>query len=557
VVDNALDVVTELAGQGIDTVGASVTYTLAANVENLTLTGSAAINATGNADANVLTGNAAANKLTGLDGNDTLIGGAGNDTMIGGLGDDTYVVDATGDVVTEVAAQGTDTVQTTLAAYTLAVNVEKLTFTSAAAHSGTGNTLDNVLTGNDGSDTLSGGAGADTLIGGLGNDGYVVDNAGDAVTELAGQGTDTVTASVAYTLAANVENLTLSGSSAIGGTGNGDANVLTGNSGANVLTGLGGNDTLVGGAGSDTMIGGLGDDIYVVDAAGDVVTEVAGQGTDTVQTALATYVLAANVEQLAFTSTAAHNGTGNALDNVLTGNSGNDTLNGGAGADTMIGGLGNDAYVVDNAGDAVTEAVGAGTDTVTASVSYTLAVNVESLTLATGTTAINASGNAADNVLTGNAGNNLLAGFDGNDTLTAGAGNDTLQGGAGNDRLTGGLGNDTLSGGAGADTFVFDIAPNAATNADTLQDFTSGSDVLAFSRAAFKGFAAIGAVSVDAFWSGAGVNTAHDATDRLIYNTTSGVLWYDADGTGSSAAVAVATITGHPALAFGDLLIIA
>ena len=225
-----------------------------------------------------------------------------------------------------------------------------------------------------------------------------------------------------------------------------------------------------------------------------------------------------------------------------------------------------------NGGDAVTvlvglqidalEAVGVGTaipiksDSVSSSITWTLAANVEHLTLS-GSAAINGTGNGDANVLTGNTGNNVLSGLDGNDTLSGGLGNDSLLGGIGNDRLTGGNGNDTLTGGVGTDTFVFETAPNLATNFDTVQDFTSGSDVLAFSRAVFTGFAATGAMSVDAFWSGAGVNTAHDATDRFIYNTTTGVLWYDRDGTGSAAAVQVATLTGHPGLAFSDFQIIA
>ena len=554
VVDDAGDVVTEFAGQGTDLVTASVSYVLAANVENLTLSGTAAISATGNNDANVLTGNSGGNVLTGLGGNDTLVGGTGVDTMIGGQGNDTYVVDVAGDVVTELAGEGTDLVQTTLASYSLSANVENLTFTNGSTHSGIGNALNNVLTGNTGNDTLDGGLGADTLIGGAGNDSYVVDNAGDVTTELAAQGTDLVTASISWTLAANIENLTLSGSAAINGTGTDAANVITGNSANNVLTGLGGNDTLNGGAGNDTLVGGLGDDIYVVDAAGDAVTELAGEGTDTVQTTLASYTLGANVERLTFTNNVTHTGIGNALDNVLTGNSGSDTLDGGLGADTLVGGSGNDSYVVDNVGDVTTEAAGGGTDLVTASLSWTLAVNVENLTLS-GSAAIDGTGNTLDNVLTGNAANNALSGLDGNDTLSGGLGNDTLQGGNGNDRLSGGTGNDVLNGGAGTDTFVFDTAPNALANLDTVQDFTSGSDKLSFSRAVFAGFTATGAMSVDAFWSGAGVNAAHDATDRLIYNTTTGALWYDADGTGATAAVQVAVLTGAPTLAFTDFLI--
>ena len=166
-------------------------------------------------------------------------------------------------------------------------------------------------------------------------------------------------------------------------------------------------------------------------------------------------------------------------------------------------------------------------------------------------------GTSKDDNLTGTAGPDRVFGLDGADKLAGGTGADFLSGGAGNDRLAGGNGNDILNGGTGADTFVFDTAPNVVTNLDKVQDFTSGSDVLAFSKAAFKAFIALGAINTDAFWSGAGVNTAHDATDRFVYNTTTGALSYDADGIGSAAAVQVATLTGHPALAFTDMQIVA
>ncbi|UEX83766.1 hypothetical protein K8M09_00580 [Shinella zoogloeoides] len=149
---DAGDTIVEAADEGIDTVQSAATFSLEliANVENLTLTGSAA-HATGNALDNVLVGNGAANTLTGLGGNDTLNGGAGADTLVGGTGDDIYIVDNTGDVVTELTDEGNDTIQTSLAVYSLNVagreNVENLTLTAAAATmSGTGNALNNILT---------------------------------------------------------------------------------------------------------------------------------------------------------------------------------------------------------------------------------------------------------------------------------------------------------------------------------------------------------------------------------------------------------------------------
>jgi Ca2+-binding RTX toxin-like protein len=438
-VDNVGDTVTEDANDGTDTVISSITYALTANVENLTLTGTAAINGTGNTLNNMLLGNSA---------NNTLSGGSGADTMKGGLGNDLYYVDNIDDMVTENASEGTDTVRSSVT-YILGANIENLILTGTAAINGTGNELDNVLTGNSavntlrggaGNDTLNGGSKADNMIGGLGNDVYYVDNLGDVVMENTNEGTDKVISSITYTLGASVENLALTGTAAINGTGNELDNVLTGNSAVNTLSGGAGNDTLNGGTGADTMIGGIGNDIYYVDNSGDVVMENSNEGTDAVQSSV-TYILGANIENLILTGTAAINGTGNELDNVLTGNcavntlageAGNDTLNGGTGADTMIGGIGNDIYYVDNSGDAVTEVANEGIDTVNSSISYTLNLNVENLTLI-GKATRNGTGNSLDNVLTGNIAVNVLNGNDGNDTIDGGAGNDSLAGGNGSD----------------------------------------------------------------------------------------------------------------------------
>jgi Ca2+-binding RTX toxin-like protein len=302
-------------------VQSSITYSLGANVENLTLTGTAAINGTGNALDNMLIGNSAANTLTG---------GAGNDV---------YVIGA-GDTVVETANAGLDTVLSDVTA-TLSANVELLVLTGASAINGTGNSLANTLSGNNAANTLDGGVGADILAGLDGNDTYLVDNAGDLVIELANNGIDTVQSTVTYTLPANVENLTLTGTAAINGTGNTLDNVLLGNGANNTLTGGAGNDMFDGGAGNDTMVGGTGNDTYVVTAVGDVVTENVNEGTDTVQSSLA-YTLGANVENLTLTGTTAINGTGNGSANVMIGNSGANVLSGAGGADTLRGGAGND-----------------------------------------------------------------------------------------------------------------------------------------------------------------------------------------------------------------------
>ncbi|HMS82056.1 MAG TPA: calcium-binding protein [Nitrospira sp.] len=274
---------------------------------------------------------------------------------------------------------------------------------------------DDTLQGLAGNDLLDGGVGLDTMVGGTGNDMYVVDAAGDVVTELANQGTDTVQSSVTHILGANLEQLILTGTAAINGTGNTLDNMVTGNSANNILDG---------GEGTDTLTGGQGNDTYVVDNTADLVIELLNEGTDVVQSAIS-YQLPANVEHLTLTGTASINGTGNVLNNMLTGN---------GAANLLSGGLGNDSYVV-GTGDTITENANEGTDTVQSSSTWTLGANLENLTL-TGVNAINGTGNALNNVLLGNSASN------------------TLNGGAGHDWLDGGLGNDTMIGGIGDDRYV-------------------------------------------------------------------------------------------------------
>lgn len=264
IVDAVGDTVTENAGEGTDTVLSGISYDLTnlTNVENLTLTGTAANNGIGNTLDNVLVGNTAVNTLTGGAGNDWLDGAEGNDVMTGGTGNDTYIVDELSDVVTENANEGTDTVKSGIT-YSLGnVNaVENLTLTGFSAINGTGNSLNNVLTGNIADNILDGGVGVDILLGGEGNDTYIIDNISDAVNEYANQGTDTVQSGISWTLGTEVENLILTGATAINGTGNALNNSLIANAASNTLSGGLGNDTLSGGAGNDTYIVGeyLGD----------------------------------------------------------------------------------------------------------------------------------------------------------------------------------------------------------------------------------------------------------------------------------------------------------
>ncbi|MGO7266344.1 beta strand repeat-containing protein, partial [Rhizobium johnstonii] len=443
---------------------------------------------------------------------------------------DTYIVDNAGDLVTEAAEVGIDTVRTTLAAYTLGANVESLLYMGSASFTGTGNALVNTITGGAGNDTLDGGTGNDTLIGGAGNDTliggagsdtmsggtgddiYVVDSATDVINEAVSAGTDEIrTALAAYSIAAliNVENLTYTGSASFTGTGNALANTVT--SGA-------GNDTLNGGGGADSLIGGAGDDTYIVDNIGDLVTEAADAGTDTVRTTLASYTLGSDVENLAYISTLAFTGTGNDLDNVITGGAaidtlsggvGNDTLNGGAGADRLIGGEGNDIYIVDNAGDLVTEVANEGIDTARTNLSaHTLAANVENLTYI-GTAAFTGAGNLLDNIIIG------------------GVGADKLMGAAGNDTLIGGAGADTMSGGTGDDIYVVDIATdivieNANEGTDTVQTalvgYTLGNNVENLTYMGSASFTGAGNALANTITGGAGTDTLNGGAgaDTLI-----------------------------------------
>lgn len=287
-------------------------------------------------------------------------------SFTGTAGNDIFKVSSSADAIVEAKNGGTDTVLAT-ASYTLPDNVENINLVASQAIDGTGNGLDNrlvgngaanVLTGLGGNDYLDGHGGADTLVGGLGDDTYIVDDPQAHVVEAAGQGNDTVIASIDYTLGTNVENLRLTGAADLGGTGNSLDNRLVGNDGANLLAGLDGNDYLDGGAGIDTLVGGAGNDTYVVDQASDRVIEMAGEGTDTVVSSIS-YKLAASVENLILGGISDISATGNELANRLIGNAGANLLVGGDGADTLIGGAGNDTLIGGNDNDALYGGAGA------------------------------------------------------------------------------------------------------------------------------------------------------------------------------------------------------
>ena len=425
-----------------------------------------------------LAGSAYADTLTGDNRANILNGGSGADAMTGGQGDDTYYVDNSGDAVTEIAGEGTDTVSSSIGFAAGSQDIENIILTGTRDANAYGNALANSLTGNSGNNLLNGGADADHMAGGLGNDTYIVDNSADSVVEQADGGTDLVQSYVTFTLGANVENLDLLGGKAVNGTGNGLANIIHGNAANNALNGAAGADSLYGGAGNDT---------YYVDSFNDVVSEQTTPGTDDggvdLIVASVNAILSLYVENLTLTGSAV-SGTGNGLANVLTGDAAGNLLNGMTGGDTMYGAAGNDTYVVDNGNDVVSEqsAPGidaGGTDLVQAGVSYALGVFVENLTL-TGTLGFSATGNNLANILIGNGGGNHIQGLDGNDTM---------RGLGGSDLLDGGTGGDIMVGGAGDDTYIVDDAGDRVSEQTVLGTDDGGTDTVQSSVAwALGGF---------------------------------------------------------------------
>jgi Ca2+-binding RTX toxin-like protein len=445
-------------------------------------------------------GNGAHNVIHGNDGNNVLGGGLGGNDRLYGAGGNDYLE----------GVQGDDT-----------------------------------LEGGDGDDTLDGGFGDNVLRGGAGNDRYVV-SGGDSFEEDAAGGIDTIAlvafADQPYVLPEHFENLEVFGA----GTGNAGNNRVSGSSiddrlsgagGGDTLLGADGSDTLDGGSGNDSMAGGAGNDRYVVDSEDDIVDETleGSSGDDVVVSSLASYVLSEGLEDLELAAGAEPlSGAGNSASNELVGNdgdnllfgdggndrllggSGNDTLDGGSGSDVLVGGLGDDVYYLDDVNDAVTDA--GGVDTV-----YTN----HSLDLSAG-------GGFEFIVLTGD-GDFFLIGDNSANSLTGNSGSNTLTGGGGND------------------TFVFAAAP-APGSFDTVLDFTTGEDVLALSAAAF-GLPA-GALPAGAFAAGSGMVAASDAAHRLVYDTDTGELYYDADGTGEAQAAKLATLAGNPVLSASDFVVL-
>ncbi|MFD2055712.1 CAP domain-containing protein [Mesorhizobium calcicola] len=390
--------------------------------------------------------------------------------------------------------------------------------TNALALIGTDGTQ--TIHGSSGSDLLDGKAGADTMQGGLGNDTYYVDNVGDHVIDVIGQGTDNVQAYVSFNLSGQeLENLQLRTSASINGTGNSIANIINGNSGNNIIDGLGG---------ADTMSGAQGNDTYYVDNAGDHVIETIGQGTDNVQAYVSFNLSGQELENLQLRTSASINGTGNSIANIINGNSGNNIIDGLGGADTMSGAQGNDTYYVDNAGDHVIDVIGQGTDNVQAYVSFNLSgQELENLQLRT-SASINGTGNSIANVIAGNSGNNIINGLGGNDTL---------------------------SGAQGNDAFVFTTALNASTNVDHITDFSVAEDAMWVDNAIFAALGGNGTLTADQFIKNT-TGLAGDGNDHIIYETDTGWLTYDSNGSTAGGSTHFATLAANLALTNADFVVV-
>ncbi len=483
----------DAANVGVDTL-VNIEAISGTAFDDVMTAGDAPISFGGGGGNDVLTGGAGFDSLSGGDGNDTLTGRLGADTLAGGAGDDSFRDTASGlngDTITEftggdkivITDANAATFNFSMSGNTLTYTGGSLTFgsalsgtlTASAASGGgvqltlsTGQTLNggpgddtlnggpgndtlngfdgnDTLNGNAGNDTLNGGAGADVMNGGTGDDKYFVDDAGDVVTELIGQGDDWVLASVSYALASGVSVEVLS---TVNGSATDPIN-LTGNELAQSLYGNEGANTLIGHGGADYMAGGGGDDRYYTDQS-DIVIELVGGGDDMIVvadsyilrdgTAIETLV-ALNQDSLdpvnltgnefgqsLYGSQGANTLNGGGGNDHLVGFGGNDVLIGGAGADHLAGGQGNDIYYHVDSLDWVNELAGQGDDLVIAAQNFALREgdSVETLAAAEGNAAINLTGNALGQSLYGNEGANVLTGGGGADYLVGGGGNDVF-----------------------------------------------------------------------------------------------------------------------------------
>jgi trimeric autotransporter adhesin len=458
-------------------------YYMPDNVQVAQVTALSDVGVVGNEQSNYIYANGFSNYLDGAGGNDTIVGGGGIlDILVGGFGNDSI----TGNGYL-IGAEDNDTLNG-----------------SGALFGGDG---DDLIIGGDGSDTILPGDGLDTIDGGGGADTYLLtSNDGiDRINDTGNSGRDNIESDGDVNLSTftGIEDAIVMDGGDYKMTGSSGDNVLTGNINNNLIAAGLGNDTLLGAAGNDTlrgdggadsldggegrdsldggtgvdtMVGGVGDDVYVIDVAGDVVTELAGEGKDTVRGTVS-YTVPTNIEVANLSGSANLNITaisnvavrmnGNLGNNVLTGSSKGDGFFGNAGLDTLIGGGGSDIYFLQDEDVIVEDAAAAGVDAIVTLLAHTdMAANVEYLKMTD--FAESANGSDEDNVMIGNGNDNVFDGKDGNDDIFAGAGSDELSGGLGDDTVRGETGNDLyrFALGEGFDTIV--DADAAAGNVDTL-----------------------------------------------------------------------------------------
>ncbi len=529
-VDHADDIIIEAANQGRDVVYATVNYALNAG-SHVEVLSAASLSGT---DPLQLSGNELDQEIYGNAGANVLRGGGGVDFLLGGLGDDTYYITDGRETIFEYAGEGRDIIYTSLS-HGLAAgsHVEVLSAISLSSTDPlqlSGNELNQEIYGNAGANILRGGGGFDLLLGGFGDDEYYITSGGETIFEYAGQGRDIIYTGLSHGLAAGshvevLSAISLSSTDPLQLSGNELDNEIYGNAGANVLRG---------GGGTDFLLGGLGDDEYYITSGGETIFEYAGQGRDIIYTSLS-YTLAAGshveiLSAISLTSTDALNFGGNELDNYIFGNAGANILYGGGGVDNLSGGGGDDTYYILGGGEILAEAGGGGNDTAYASVSYTLTagaqVEILSAVSLGGTDALGFAGNEFANQLYGNAGANSLDGRSGNDYLV---------------------------GGGGADLFTFTTSPGAG-NVDIVADFQVGIDKIRLGGDPTQPFAALasGALAAGAFVIGP---AALQADDVLIYDSGTGALFYDADGSGAQAAIQFATLAPGLGLTAADFIV--
>jgi VCBS repeat-containing protein len=423
----------------------------------------------------------------------------------------------------------------------------------------------NEVTGNSGADMLSATAQEDNLDGAAGNDTLFATISNLAQNDtlkggndfdtlvIDGAGSSTLTVDVsAANQVTGITGATFSSFEAFNFSDYGGQINFLGTSANDSVSGGQGNDTFEGADGIDILAGGRGDDIYYVNNALDIVHESAVNGNDVIFASTSyTLISGQEIESLTLTGTNANSATGNEFRNLIAGNDADNILRGLDGIDTLIGNEGNDVYVLDSLDDIIVETGTSTGDRVNASVSFSLAnLNTIETLLLTGTDAINGTGHELQDRIFGNQANNLLFGEGGMDTLTGKEGDDSLQGGADNDLLIGGLGNDVLTGGIGRDRFLFN---NSTEGLDTITDFSSSqSDKVQVSISGFGlSTSSNSTLASSAFALSTGAITA---STRFIYNASTGLLSFDADGSGSTAAKGFVNI--GPSMTFSNTDII-